>query len=649
MKTLAVDIETYSSVDLSKAGVYAYASAPDFSILLFAYAFDDDAIQVIDLASGEELPDEVFDALTDPGIVKTAFNASFERTCLTAYFHREMPPEQWRCTMVHAWTLGLAGSLDTVGKALRLPEDAQKMKEGKALIRYFSVPCKPTKVNGGRTRNLPAHAPEKWEQFKNYCMQDVAVERTIRQKLAKQAPNDTEQALWSLDQRINDRGVRLDMALVRQAIACDAQHQEKLRREAEVVTGLENPNSIAQIKAWLARQGVMLDSVDKKALAEIETENTDVLSLIRLRREMGKTSTKKYVAMEKAVCADGRARGILQFYGASRTGRWAGRLIQVHNLPRNQLKDLGAARDLLQDGHFDMLETLFGNVADTLSQLIRTAFIPSEGCRFIVSDFSAIEARVIAWLSGEKWVLEEFRGEGRLYEATAAQMFKVPIEKIVKGNPEYELRQKGKVATLACGYGGSVGALKAMGALEMGLDETELQPLVDAWRAANPRIVAFWWHVDKAARKAIEGHPTVLPNGLSFYMRGHLLLIRLPSGRELAYVRPRIVPGKYGRDVITFEGVNQTTRKWTHDDTYGPKLVENIVQAVARDCLAVSMMRLHEAGFTIAMHVHDEVVLDVPIGTSSAEAVATIMGQPIAWAKGLPLCADAFEADYYQK
>ncbi len=648
MRTLGIDLETYSSVDLTKCGVYAYTEAPDFEILLFGYAFNDEPVQVIDLASGEKLPESVVEALFDPDVIKTAFNANFERTCLAKHFGTPMPPEQWRCTAVHALTLGLPGHLDAVAKVLK--SEQQKDSTGKALIRYFSIPCKPTKANGGRTRNLPQHDPEKWAKFKAYCAQDVETERALRKTMERYPVPENEHRLWALDQRINDRGILIDPELVKHAIACDTAYQDQLVEEATRLTGLDNPKSVAQLKAWLLEaEGLEVESLNKETvpalLAQVEDETTK--RVLELRQAMAKTSVKKYQAMDRARCKDNRIRGLFQFYGAGRTGRWAGRLVQVQNLPQNHLPDLDLARQLLLAGEYDTLEMLFDSVPVVLSQLIRTAFIPSPGCRFIVADFSAIEARIIAWLAEEQWRLDVFNSHGKIYEASAAQMFRVPVESVDKGSP---LRQKGKIAELALGYGGSVGALKAMGALKMGLEEEELPGLVESWRAANPNIIQFWWNVGDAAMRAVKEKTAVqLHHGIAFSYESGGLFLRLPSGRRLCYVRPRIeTDERFNRPVLTYEGVEQG-KSWGRISTYGPKLVENIVQATARDCLAVAMLRLDAAGYQIAMHVHDEVVLDVPFSFGSLEQVCEIMGEPIPWAPGLPLRADAFETEYYRK
>lgn len=644
---LGIDLETHSSVDLRKCGVFRYTQAEDFEILLFGYAFDDNEVQVIDLAQGEDIPKEIMEALTDPNILKHAFNAAFERTCLAKHFGIPMPPEQWRCSQAHALTLGLPSSLKNVAEVLKL--ENQKMDEGRALIRYFCNPCKPTKANGGRTRNLPHHDPDKWHLFKTYCKQDVVVERDIRKKLDKYPMQELK--LWFLDQKINDYGIRIDTKLVSNAIECDKMHQEELMKEAIHLTGLGNPNSPAQLKAWLEdKHGIKVDSLAKAKVEELlnETDNPEVKRMLKLRQEMSRTSVRKYEAMDRTVCRDSRARGLLQYHGAL-TGRWSGRLIQTQNLPRNNMSDLGTARSLLRAGKYETLELLFDSVPDVLSQLIRTAIVPSPGHRFIVSDFSSIEARILAWIAGEQWVVDVFNDHGKIYEMTASKMFNVPLELIVRGNPEYELRQKGKVAVLACGYSGSVGALKAMGALNMGLSEDELLPIVNSWRQSNPNIVDFWWGVERAAKKVIQDRtPVNMQHGLKFYCESGAMFIRLPSGRRLAYVNPRIEwDERFNKDGITYEGVN--LGKWCRIRTFGGKLVENIVQAIARDCLAESLLRLDAAGYKIATHIHDEVVLDVPHGFGSLKEVEEIMSRSISWAPGLPMGADGFETAYYKK
>lgn len=654
MRTLAIDVETYCELDIKKVGAYRYCEHPSFEIMLFAYAYDDDPVQIIDFMNGETLPFEVIEDLENRDVLKTAFNANFERNAIAndSYWTngiKDMNPAQWDCTMIQALRMGLPGSLDMVGKSLNFEEDKQKMKEGKALIQYFCKPCKPTKVNGGRIRNLPEHDPEKWELFKEYCKQDVEVEREIRKKLSKYKTTDKEKRLWDLDQEINDRGINLDLVLAEQAIKCDGQFKDRLTKEAIELTGLSNPNSPTQLKKWLSEKvGYEVTSLTKDSIPKLleAAEDENVKRVLELRQLMSKTSIKKYQAMEDARCDDGRVRGLLQFYGANRTGRWAGRLVQVQNLPQNHLPDLDDARTFVRDGKFDEVEFLFDSVPDTLSQLIRTAFIPSEGNRFIVADFSAIEARVIAWYASEKWRLEVFKTHGKIYEASAAQMFKVPIESIKKGS---DLRQKGKIAELALGYGGSVGAIKSMDR-SGSIPEEELSGLVRSWRNANPNITKFWWDCDKAAKKAINERTTVtMQYGLKFIYDPGVLFIQLPSGRRLSYVRPKIEEGSYGSDIISYEGMEQTSKQWTRQETYGPKIVENIVQATARDCLAEALFNVDKAGFKSVMHVHDEIIMDAPIGFGSVEEVNEIFAQEINWAPGLPLKADGYECNYYMK
>ncbi|HGM1478506.1 TPA: DNA polymerase [Clostridioides difficile] len=651
MRTLSIDIETYSDLDIKKVGVYRYVDSANFEILLFAYAFDNEEVKVIDLVNDEELPKEVIEALNDNKVIKSAFNANFERTAISKFLNINLKPNEWSCTMIKALTLGLPGSLESVSKALKFNEDKQKMKEGKALIQYFCKPCKATKVNKGRTRNLPIHDMEKWNKFKEYCKQDVVVEREIRNKLSKYKTTEREIKLWYLDQRINDTGIKVDTELIENAIECDKRYTEKLTKEAIKITGLNNPNSPAQLKKWLSdKVGFEITSLTKESIPEIlkQVDDENVVRILELRKLMSKTSIKKYEAMKLAKGNDNRVRGLLQFYGANRTGRWAGRLVQVQNLPQNHIEDLDLARNLLKEGDFDLIELLYDSVPDVLSQLIRTAFIPSEGHRFIVSDFSAIEARVIAWLAGEKWRLDVFNSHGKIYEASASQMFKIPIENIKKGS---ELRQKGKLAELSNGYGGSVGALISMGAIKMGLKEEELQPIVTAWRNANPNITKFWWDVDKAAKKAIKDRTIVeIQHGIKFIYNPGVLFIELPSSRRLSYLRPKIEPHTtFSGDKITYEGMEQTSKRWKRIDTYGPKLVENIVQATARDCLREAMFNVTDAGYSIVMHVHDELVIDVDKKGGSLEEVNSIMGKEISWAKGLPLKADGYECDYYKK
>jgi DNA polymerase bacteriophage-type len=644
MDLMSVDIETYSSVDLAKSGVYRYVQDQQFEILLFAYAINDGPVKIIDLANGEPFPSEVKSALLSNKIIKLAYNANFERTCLSMYFNCDMPPDQWRCTAVQALMLGLPGNLDGVGKVLNL--DIQKDTTGKNLIRYFSVPCKPTKTNGNRVRNLPHHERGKWDSFKAYCVKDVEVERAIRKKLERYKIPEFEQKLWQLDQHINDRGIHLDTDLVTNAIACNYRYQKQLFEEARQLTGLENPNSIVQLKKWLEENGLEVKSLSKDEIPELirNANNQNVKRVLEMRMEMSKTSIKKYQAMERTLCKDGRVRGLLQFYGANRTGRWAGRLVQVQNLPRNNLGDLDIARTLLKIGQFETLEFLFENVPEVLSQLVRTAFVPSRGSRFLVSDFSSIEARVIAWLAGEKWRLDVFKSHGKIYEASAAQMFNVPAESITKSNP---LRQKGKIAELALGYQGGKGALIQMGALQMGLNEEELPELVNTWRKANPNIVRFWYDIEKAAIKAVhEKRVIYMQHNLVLFYESGFLFIQLPSGRKLAYVKPKLQRNeRFNKDELSYEGTE--SGKWSKITTYGGKLTENVVQAIARDCLAESLIRLDDRGYNIVMHVHDEVVLDVKDG--SLHKVEKIMGEPITWAKGLPLKAEGFETEYYRK
>ncbi|EOS74663.1 hypothetical protein C819_02967 [Lachnospiraceae bacterium 10-1] len=643
-RVLEMDIESFSDVDLIKCGVYAYADSPAFEILLFAYSFDGGETQIIDLAQGEKFPAEVEDAIFDVSVTKTAYNANFERTCLSKYFGRYIPPESWHCSAVQAAMLALPRSLEDVGRVLGL--DEQKMKEGKELIRYFCVPCKPTKANGGRTRNLPCHAPEKWELFKTYCKRDVDVEKSIRRKLHNFPIPESEMELYRLDQRINDRGVLVDMGLVEQAIACERLHKEVVTKRAYELTGLENPNSVAQLKGWLGDKGMGAESLSKKAVAEMIAETDgEVEELLRLRLLMAKTSVKKYEAMERSVCSDGRVHGLLQFYGANRTGRFAGRLVQIQNLPQNHLPDLELARELVKQGRFEDIELLFDSTPNVLSELIRTAFIPKPGCRFVVADFSAIEARVLAWLSGEQWRLDVFTSHGKIYEASASAMFHVPMGEITKTSP---LRQKGKLAELGLGFGGAAGALISMGALDMGLTEDELPPLVAAWRKANPHITQFWWDVDAAAVKAVTEKQKTKVGKIIFEYKSGILFITLPSGRKLSYVKPRMAVNRFGRDGLTYEGIAEN-KKWSRIETYGPKLVENIVQGTARDLLAEAMLRVEEKGYPIVMHCHDEIIAEVPEGSGSVDEMCEIMAVQPKWAEGLPLRADGYQCSFYQK
>lgn len=644
MSLLAIDIETYSDIDLTKCGVYAYSDSPNFEILLFAYAFDDEETQVVDLACGEHLPERVLSALEDPAVTKTAFNAAFERTCLSKFLGHRLSPEGWQCTAVQSAMLALPLSLDGVGEVLDI--ERKKLKEGADLLRFFSMPCKATKANGGRTRNRPSDAPEKWEKFKEYCIRDVDAEREIRQKLRKFPIPPSEMELYRLDQEINDRGIKVDRELVSQAVQCDNEFREHTTARAYELTGLENPNSIPQVKDWLADRGVVVESLDKKAIRHLLTDaDGEVLEVLKLRLLMAKTSVKKYEAIQRSVCRDGRVHGLLQFYGANRTGRWAGRLVQVQNLPQNHIPDLALARSLVKRGEFEQVDMLYDSTPGVLSELIRTAFVPKRGSRFIVADFSAIEARVLAWLSGEEWRLDTFSQGGDIYCASASKMFGVPV---VKHGINGELRQKGKIAELALGYGGSVGALTSMGALDMGLAEDELQPLVTQWRTANPHITKYWWDIDAAAVKAVRERVSVRVGSVCFSVRSGILFVTLPSGRNLAYVKPRLEKNRFDRDSLTYEGIGES-KKWLRIETYGPKLTENIVQATARDLLALAMLRLRDAGFQIVMHIHDEAVVEVPIGQSSVDEVCGIMSQAPEWATGLPLRADGYECEFYKK
>lgn len=652
MRVLQIDLETYSSVELKNSGVHRYVESPDFEILLFGFAFDDDPVQVIDLTAFEDIPDDVRKGLTDPNVIKTAFNAAFERACISKHFHIDCNPYQWRCTAVHASTLGLPGYLEGVAQVLKL--NVQKDTRGKTLIKYFSVPCKPTKTNGQRTRNHPHHDPEKWEEYKAYNKQDVVVEREVRRKLERFPVQSHEWQLWAIDQQINERGVRLDPVLVQQAIACDEQYETRLVAEAQELTGLDNPNSLPQLKGWLSKRGLETpDGLSKDFMPGLldAAPDDETRRVLELRQEMSKTSVDKYNAMQRSICRDDRVRGLLQFYGAGRTGRWAGRIVQVQNLPQNKIEDLAVARETLRSGDFELLELMYGAPPFVLSQLIRTAFIPSENCRFIVSDFSAIEARVIAWLADEHWVLDVFRGHGKIYEATASQMYHITFETIVKGHQNYAYRPKGKIATLACGYQGGPNALIGMGALKDGISEEELPSIVKQWRKANPNIVKLWYAAEDAAVTAVREKTTVkLAHGVKYRYSGGILFADLPSGRSLAYVNPRIKPDpNFDKDGLVFDGMDQMKKKWMSHRTYGGRLVENLVQAIARDCLAVSLMRLDEEGYKTVMHVHDEVVLEVPIGTGSVEHVTAVMGRPIDWAPGLPLNAAGFEAEFYMK
>ena len=660
MKTLSIDIETFSSYNLQKTGVYRYVEAPDFEILLFGYSVDSGPVQVIDLACGQHIPEDILVALTDDNVTKWAFNASFERVCLSEClkrmgrsldpFHdnhslctesaRYLNPESWRCSMIWAATMGLPLSLEGVGAVLGL--EKQKLTEGKDLIKLFCQPCVPTKANNGRTRNRPEDEPVKWAAFKRYNVRDVETEMSIQERLQKFPVPDTVWDEYHIDQEINDRGVKIDIPLVQSAIEMDSRSRSELMKAMKNLTELDNPNSVQQMKQWLSVNGMVTDTLGKKAVAELMKDAPPELHrVLTLRQQLAKSSVKKYQSMMSAVCADGRARGMFQFYG-SRTGRWAGRLIQMQNLPQNHLPDLTEARALVRAGDYDSVEMLYEDVPDTLSQLIRTAFIPRDGNKFIVSDFSAIEARVIAWLAGEAWRQEVFVKGGDIYCASASQMFKVPVEKHgINGH----LRQKGKIAELALGYGGSIGALKAMGAIEMGLTEDELLPLVEAWRQSNPHIVTLWWDVDHAAMEAVKLHSSAKTHGLLFSYRSGMLFITLPSGRSLAYVKPKIGTNKFGGECITFEGTG-VTKKWERLDTYGPKLVENIVQATARDILCYAMKTLRCCN--IVMHIHDELVIEAE-PRISLDAVCEQMGRTPPWAEGLILRADGYETEFYKK
>lgn len=644
LRVLHLDIETYSFAPLPKCGVYRYCDAPDFEILLLSYAFDDAPVVTVDMACGETLPDAFLHALEDANILKIAHNAAFERVCFSKHLGHWLDPAQWRCTMVMAWYQTLPGKLADTAVALNVME--KKMEEGKDLIRYFSMPCKATKTNGGRTRNLPQHAPEKWATYKAYNAQDVETERAVYKALLHHALPEHEWALYALDQRINDRGVRVDRLLVKNAMAVDLAFSQQAFQRAQELTGLENPGSVSQLKAWLADMDMPMESLAKRIVQEKAAEADGIVKeLLELRLELSKTSVKKYESMARCICKDGRVHGLLQFGGASRTFRWAGRLVQAQNLPQNHLPDLNLARDIVRSGDEEQLELLFGSVPNTLSELIRTAFIPRDGCRFIVADFSAIEARVLAWLAGEEWVLEEFRGKGKIYEATASRMFHIPQETIVKGHPNYEYRQKGKQATLSCGYGGGVGALKAMGAK---MPEEEMQPLVDAWRAANPNIVRFWNALGNAASEVIEKHNSVRVGKVMVYRKEGHMLIRLPGGRDLCYLSPRFVTNRFGSRGIGYLAAS-AGGKMELQETFGGKIAENCTQAIARDLLAHAMLNLEAAGYPIVFHVHDEAVMEVPIGQGSVEEACRVMAIPPDWARDLPLRADGDEMTYYKK
>lgn len=657
--TLSLDVETFSDVDLKKCGVYKYAESSDFEILLFGVSVDGGEVTVYDLASGDTVPEEIIRALADDSVIKWAYNASFERVCLSVWLRRNYPqyfssysieddtvrnyldPSSWRCSLVWGAYMGLPLSLEGIGKVLKL--ENQKMAEGKALIRYFCVPCKPTKANGGRMRNLPEHDPVKWSTFIAYNKRDVETEMAIQQKLSKFPVPNFLWAEYHLDQEINDRGIQLDMVLVEQAIAIDERSREELSAKMQQLTALENPNSVHQMKEWLTKHGLEVDSLDKKAVKELlKTAPPELAEVLELRRKLAKSSVKKYQAMQNAVCADGRARGMFQFYGANRSGRWAGRLIQLQNLPQNHMVHLEDARSLVRSGDYAMLSTLYDSVPEVLSELIRTAFVPREGYKFIVSDFSAIEARVLSFLADEPWRLKVFAENGDIYCASASAMFHVPVE---KHGQNAHLRQKGKIAELALGYGGSVGALKSMGALEMGLSEKELQPLVDAWRTSNPNIVQFWWDVDNAVKTTVRQRLDTETHGIRFRYRSGMLFIVLPSGRKLCYVKPKMGVNKFGGDSVTYEGVG-STKKWERIESYGPKFVENIVQAVSRDILMYAIRTLSHC--FIVGHVHDELIIECSMGVS-LDAVCEQMGRTPPWIKGLKLRADGYETMFYKK
>lgn len=661
MKNMSIDIETFSDVNLAKCGVYKYAESPAFELLLFGYAVDGGEVQVVDLAQGETIPDDILDALTDESVTKWAFNANFERVCLSRYlsslgmsldpFHDHHPlsqecarflnPAGWKCSMVWSAYMGLPLSLEGVGAVLNL--DNQKMKEGKDLIRYFCVPCKETKTNGGRTRNLPHHAPDKWKLFKSYNKRDVEVEMAIQERLKHYPVPEQVWDEYHLDQEINDRGIAIDQTLVSQAVAMDARCRESLMSELKKKTGLENPNSVIQMIDWLEKHGMKTDSLGKKQVQELlKTAKEPLRSVLLLRQKLAKSSVKKYQAMEMTACEDNRARGMFQFYGANRTGRFAGRHIQLQNLPQNHLPDLAEARELVRQGNYEALELLYDSIPDVLSQLIRTAFIPRQGMKFVVSDFSAIEARVISWLAGETWKSEAFAVGQDIYCTTASQMFGVPV---VKHGINGHLRQKGKIAELACGYGGSVGALKAMGALEMGLSEDELYPLVQSWRSANPHIVDFWWQVDDAVKTTVKEHVPMRAGCIRFLYQSGMLFIQLPSGRRLSYVKPRMGENRFGGESVTYEGIG-ATRKWERLESYGPKFVENIVQGISRDILCYAMQTLRCSA--IVGHVHDELIIECDRDVS-VDAICGQMGRTPPWAEGLVLRADGYECDFYQK
>lgn len=695
INTLSIDLETYSSVDLVRSGVYPYTASLDFGILLFAYGVNEEPVKIVDLTKGEEIPRNIIEAIRDEKVIKRAFNAAFERVCLSTYFKEELKAESWRCTAVQAAAMGYPLSLEGAAKALGL--QVQKMEEGRELIKFFTMPCKGTKFNGGRTRNVSSDNEEKWETFKEYCKRDVEVERAINERLDSFQLSEREQQLYELDQRINQRGVLVDLKVVHQAVRCDELYVEELLRKGRGLTQEVNPKSPAQVKQWLKDRGIMVESLSKKAVEELimegagsvneitlgkerglaretdsvgqenlegnckevhsveklysseqvpsESVSEEVLKLLKLRLNLSKTSIKKYEAIKRSVCKDNRVRGLFQFYGANRTGRWSGRLVQVQNLPQNREKDIELARELIKEGAFEEVEILYENSADILSQLIRTAFIPRAGHKFIVVDFSAIEARILAWLSGEEWRLRVFSRSGKIYEASASRMFGVREEDITKGS---DLRQKGKIAELALGYGGSVGALTAMGALEMGLKEEELLKMVKIWRSSNPNITRFWWSIGSGVIRTITTGNYTQVGRIKIFLVKERLLIKLPSGRQLSYVKPKVETNKWGNPVVSYEGIT-TGKKWGRIESYGPKFVENIVQGVARDILGEAMLRLEKAGHNIVMHIHDEAVIEEPASNSALQRICEIMKEPPAWALGLPLEVEGFQCDFYRK
>ena len=654
MADLSIDIETRSSVEIRKAGLYRYAQSPDFEILLFAYQMDDAPVEIVDLAQGEKIPERIVEALQSAGVIKHAYNAAFEWYCLNTVGYRT-PLNQWRCTLAHGLYCGYPGGLDAIGKAIGLPQDRQKLATGKALIRYFCVPCRPTKSNGNRTWNLPKHAPEKWQLFKEYCKQDVTAENSILRRLDQYPVPAEEERLWQMDVKMNAFGVRVDEELTDGALYIDEVSRQTLMEEAMGITGIDNPNSTVQLMEWLERNGTETENLRKATVSDLlagqPAEN--VKRMLEIRQQLGKTSVKKYEAIRNAKGTDGRVRGLTQYYGANRTGRWAGRLVQMQNLPRNYLGTLDEARKIVKQKNYEGLRLIYGNVPDTLSQLIRTAFIPSDGNKFVVADFSAIEARVIAWLAGEQWVNEVFATHGKIYEATASQMFHVPVEKIKKGNPEYSLRQKGKVATLALGYQGGTSALIAMGALNMGLTEEELPDIVLRWRNANRRIVDLWYSIEQAALKVMQTAEPQAINGLIFALEGDMLYgqcfltVRLPSGRKLFYPKPFLQENQFGKMALHYYSTG-SNKKWGVESTYGGKMTENIVQAIARDCLAETLKRIEDKGLHVVFHVHDEVIIDAPEETTVDE-ICGLMADPIPWAPGLILKGAGFEGQYYMK